>query len=179
METSRKTLVQARLRKIHMESSRKGRKISQGPWPWEESQRKREITWAEILPREWVVQPATGHTSPGVLHREDKPHRLVGELVGLTEGLWEAWTLLFRNTCTLTCFWNSEEKENWKLHEGLASVPRLPLGSCSSLSLRIAPALLGSRCSSTFTFSTLFSFFSFWDPYKVSLGTLDVVPEIP
>jgi len=30
-----------------------------------------------------------------------------------------------------------------------------------------------------YIFHTLLSLFSFWEPYKVSVGTLDVVPEIP
>ena len=107
---------------------------------------------------EWF-QPDTGHTSPGVLHREDEPHRLVGQLVGLTEGLWEAWTPLFRNTCTL-----APESVRRRRTESCISgwpvsqdCPPPAPGSCSSLSLGNTPALLASKCSCTFTFSTLFS----------------------
>ena len=40
--------------------------------------------------------PARYWGHQGVQHREDEPHRLVGELVGLIEGLGEAWTPLLR-----------------------------------------------------------------------------------
>ena len=111
---------------------------------------------------------------PGILHREGEPPWLVGEPVGLTERLWKAWTPLFKNTCILACSWISEKKEDWKLHKWLASFPRLPPpspGSCSRLSLGKTLALLASRCSCTFTFSTL-SLFSFLDHYNVSASTL-------
>ena len=87
------------LRNIHMKSSRK-KSVRSGPVPWEGTQKKREITWAEILPREWMI-PARYWGHQGVQHREDEPHRLVGELVGLIEGLGEAWTPLLRSRAYL------------------------------------------------------------------------------
>ena len=48
----------------------------------------------------WGVEgfkPHIGCPSPGVQHRGDKLPWLVGGPVGLTGGLWEAWTLLRRS----------------------------------------------------------------------------------
>ena len=45
-------------------------------------------------------EPHTGHPSPGVLCGRDKPPWLVGGPLGLTEGLWEAQTLLIGSTHT-------------------------------------------------------------------------------
>lgn len=41
----------------------------------------------------------TGFPSSGALYREDEPPWLVGGLLGLTEGLWEAWAPFMRSMC--------------------------------------------------------------------------------
>ena len=44
-----------------------------------------------------LFKPHIRHANSGILHREDKPTRLVGGLVGLTEGLWESCTPLVKS----------------------------------------------------------------------------------
>ena len=63
------------------------------------------------------------------------------------------------HTCLLLKHWGEGElKTAW----GAGQFPKTAPGLRFSLSLGIAPALRGSKCSSTFTFSTLFSLFSLY-----------------
>ena len=108
---------------------------------------------------EWF-QPDTGHPSSVFLDGENEPLWLIAGLVRLREGLWEAWTSLLRSRAHLLApkAVRRERTENcmsdWPVSQDC------PPGSGPSLSLGNTPALLASRCSCTFTFSTRFSLFS-------------------
>ena len=64
----------------------------------------------ETLPRSEWFEPQIGCPIPVAQHWEDKSPRLVETLVGLTGGLWEAWTPLMRSMHTLAYSPNGEEK---------------------------------------------------------------------
>ena len=68
--------------------------------PWEGIQRKRDITWVDTHLREWLVRAidwASQFWCPTPEGKEE-PTPLIGGLLGLTEGLWEAWSPLETST---------------------------------------------------------------------------------
>lgn len=90
-------------RKIHEESSRKGREAIKSDCAPGRGLRKREITQVEILPKECMVRATYGCPRSVVQNREDEPSWLVGGLVRLIGGLWETCCPLVRNMCILPC----------------------------------------------------------------------------
>ena len=112
----------------------------------ERTQRKREITWVEILLGQSVVWAT--HWAPqssGLIQGRWALLRL-WRAVGLTGGLgkprlcfWEVWA------CLLACCWGTAEEVDWKLHECLvgfldcpSSHPSLNLGNTSAPLGRLA-----------------------------------------
>ena len=69
-----------------------------------DSEEKRDST-GDIYPGEWWFKPHVGHSSTRVLCRGDESPWLVGGLLGLTKGLWEAWTLLVREGIVRSSLW--------------------------------------------------------------------------
>ena len=125
---------------------------------------------------EWF-QPETGHPSSVFLNRGE-PLWLIAGLVRLREGLWEPWTPLLRSHAHLLApkAVRRERIENcmsgWPVSQNCPRLMSQPEprehsnSACFKMQLHI------------YIFHTLLSLSSFWDPYKVNAGTLDVVLEI-
>ena len=139
-------------RTIHTYLGRKGRKSGWGMFPWEGTQRKSEITQEDPSLGGEQFKPQIGCPHPGVLWRGGKPPWLVGGLLGLIEGLWEAWTPLrgvclcrfapkeeLREVCWVSC--NCLIKHSSTI---LANGPTL-LTPCHSAALDVGWAWPGKR----------------------------------
>ena len=85
------------VRKVHMKLDKNGRQSCSDQCPRENTQRKKENTFAEICHEKWAIW--TTYWAPQVW----ETFWLVGRPLGLIGELWEAWTPLLRSMQTLTC----------------------------------------------------------------------------
>ena len=128
------------VRKIHTESGKKRRhEIKSVPLPLKGDSEEKGDHVSSNPP--WGVHGLSnniGCPSLGVWHREGKSPQLVGEPLGLTGGLWEAWTPPTRTVCPLAHSQGTAEGADWGLCKCLA-------GFTTSLSWVNIPVLLWSQ----------------------------------
>ena len=132
---------------VWREENQSGRELR----PWEGTQKKREITQAEILPASLgseCFEPHVVHLSPGVQCQEDESLRLVEGPVGLIGRLKEGWAPLTSSMHMFAYSWNRAEREDWNSIGGWTASCDCP-GMRPSLNLATATGLLASWHSST------------------------------